>query len=510
MIKNRLEWWKNEVLAHPFIYIFLAIILLSALFLRVYRVTDLLGFYYDQGRDALVIWNLWHSGKPFLIGPVTGLTGIFLGPFYYYLIAPFYLLGRGNPAYPAVFLAFLSVCALGVVYYLGWEMHSRLAGLIATAIGAFSYYVVLASRWLSNPTPILLTSVLLLLAFWKILTSKGKYESRNWWLAVALLVGLSMQFESASAIFYFPITVVFTFWQWKKFPPKRQFLLSLLLFTLTLLPQIIFNYRHDNILFNNFSNLFYKERSFKPVTAFIWQERTNYFWSVFSTKIMPGKSTYAAFYTLLSFSLLLYFRSKLTDRRTLLLFALFLIIPMIGYLLFQGNYGNIYDYYMTGYYLPMILLFSLGLANLWYSALGKVTLVFFFVLFFQINLVPLRNYLQNGYSIRMETQLASVNWIYNSAKVNGVKEYNVDVYIPPVIPYPYDYLFLWQGNMKCSDNTCGLVTDRRLPDVYLLYEEDNENPVRFQSFLGRYKDTTEVIEQKKFEGITVERRKRIL
>ena len=32
-----------------------------------------------------------------------------------------------------------------------------------------------------------------------------------------------------------------------------------------------------------------------------------------------------------------------------LLFALFLIIPAIGYILFQGNYGNIYDYYLTVY-----------------------------------------------------------------------------------------------------------------------------------------------------------------
>ncbi|MBI4157851.1 hypothetical protein HY502_03320, partial [Candidatus Woesebacteria bacterium] len=78
----------------------IGLLLISAFLLRVYRVGEILGFYFDQGRDALIIWDLWHSGKLFLIGPTTGIAGIFRGPFYYYLIAPFYLLGGGDPVYP--------------------------------------------------------------------------------------------------------------------------------------------------------------------------------------------------------------------------------------------------------------------------------------------------------------------------------------------------------------------------------------------------------------------------
>src|SRR3989304_6618507 len=86
-------------------------ILVLAFFVRVYRQSELLGFYYDQGRDALIIWDLWHKATPFLIGRVTGLPGIFLGPFYYYLIAPLYLIGGGNPLYLSAFLAFITVVA---------------------------------------------------------------------------------------------------------------------------------------------------------------------------------------------------------------------------------------------------------------------------------------------------------------------------------------------------------------------------------------------------------------
>src|SRR3989304_9348625 len=123
--------WKHEIQPHTAYYLLLTSILFLALFVRVYRVGDLLGFWYDQGRDALIIWKLWHEGKFFLIGPVTGLAGIFLGPLYYYLIAPLYLIGGGNPIYPVVFLAFLSTIAIFLLYFLGRQMHSREAGIFA-------------------------------------------------------------------------------------------------------------------------------------------------------------------------------------------------------------------------------------------------------------------------------------------------------------------------------------------------------------------------------------------
>src|SRR5689334_11801918 len=117
--KSDLGWLKSDLRSHRLFYIFILAVFVLALFVRIYRTEDLMGFYYDQGRDGIVIWKLWHEGKPFLIGPVTGLAGIFLGPLYYYLIAPFYLIGGGDPKYPAVFLSFLTVAALPILYFLG-------------------------------------------------------------------------------------------------------------------------------------------------------------------------------------------------------------------------------------------------------------------------------------------------------------------------------------------------------------------------------------------------------
>lgn len=207
-MKRSLKNVEREVKSHTTYYLLLAAILLLSLFIRVYRLDELLGFYFDQGRDALVIWDLWHKGRFFLIGPVTGLTGIFLGPFYYYLLAPLYLIGGGNPLFPAYFLAFLGTLAVLMMYLLGVKMHSRTAGIIAAILGGFSFQIYNHSRWLSNPSPILFTSMILLWSMWEI-ANKGK---SYWWVIAALTIGVSLHFESASATFYIPMFALFALW----------------------------------------------------------------------------------------------------------------------------------------------------------------------------------------------------------------------------------------------------------------------------------------------------------
>src|SRR3989337_859181 len=112
-------------------------ILLLAFFVRVYRIDKLLGFYFDQGRDALVIWDFWKNGKLFLIGPTTGIEGVFRGPWYYWLITPFYILGKGNPVWPSVFLSLTTVVGIFLAYKLADKLAGKWAGIIAAIVGSF-------------------------------------------------------------------------------------------------------------------------------------------------------------------------------------------------------------------------------------------------------------------------------------------------------------------------------------------------------------------------------------
>lgn len=503
------KWWgavTTEVKGHPRIYLVLALVLAGAFFVRTYRLHDLLGFYYDQGRDALVIWRLWHEGKLFLIGPVTGLAGIFLGPAYYYLIAPFYLVGGGDPVVPAVFLAFLTTLAVFVVYFLGREFHSREAGLAAAFITAFSYNIFLASRWLSNPTPLLLSSLLLLWSMWKIV----KGASSWWWVVASLLVGISLHFEAASAVFFLPVMLIFLIWQKRRI--NRRFLLfSSLAFVLTLAPQIVFNLRHENILFQNFYKILFEENSFRLSFWEVLQERKRLYWDVFRGMTFWDWPVFATIFFVLSGAAVLSFWKRASREPGVPILLLFIITPLVGLLAFQGNYGNVYGYYLTGIYLPFVLLFAIGLGELWKSKQGRVAVLIFFILFFFRNGVAIRNYLtedvvEGPVRIALEPQLKAVDWVFRDA---AGRDFNVDIYVPPVIPDAYDYLFLWQATRRCGQALCGLKLEERVPLLYTLYEADPPHPERLEAWLARQAGIGEVEKTATFGGITVERRQRI-
>src|SRR3990167_9971225 len=291
---------------------------------------------------------------------------------------------------------------------------------------------------------------------------------------------------------------------------KVIFVISILLFGLTLLPQIAFNYKHENILFNNFQKVLVEEKSFQsPFTSYNLTKKRDFFWGVFSSKIFPGIVKYANIYYLAGLLGIVFALRKIP--KTISLLIIFIGVPMIGYFFFQGNYGNIYDYYMTGYYLPMILLFSLGLGLLWKNLIGRIIVITFLIVFLRMNWPLVGNLIAAGVDgpthITLGNQLQAVNWVFEDA--SALKEFNVDVYVPPVIPHAYDYLFLWQASKRCGRNLCGMIKEPQKKTVYVLYEVDPPHPERLEVWLSRYEENSVIEEEVKFGGITVQRRKRI-
>lgn len=505
MVNKIKTWWKkltSEVSGHRAVYLLLGVILFAAFFLRVYRINDLLGFYYDQGRDAQIIWDLWHKGKFFLIGPTTGIAGIFRGPFYYYLIAPFYLLGGGNPVWPSVFLSLTTVVAFFFVYLLGTKIADRTTGIIGAIIASFSFNLVMTSRWLSNPTPMLLLSVVLIWAMLKVT------EGKRWvWLVIAFVTGASLfHFGSAAEVFYFPAIAIFALWQRKNLPNKKGVLLSMILFLITALPLIVFDLKHEGILQNNISKFLVGEKSFALPTWKFINEKIGFYYEVFTNKIFHGRyDREKIVLSLLAFFFVFYLSKMLRNEKIKVLLLLF-VAPILGLTFFQGNFGNIYDYYLTGYYLIFVLLVAVTLGYVWKTKLGKIFVLYFMYLFLMNNYDVLKYKLSDKCSGELSVcyinQKQTIDWIYKSS--NG-ENFNVDVYVPPVVPYAYDYLFTWfgvkiHGREPLKENTNLL---------YTLYEVDPPHPERLDSWLARQKGIGKIEDEVNFGGITVQRRKRI-
>lgn len=537
MEKNLQRKWsdlRKEIGSHKLVYILLAVCFVGGLFIRTYRTGQILGFYYDQGRDAKEIWELWHEGDFFLIGPTTGIAGIFRGPFYFYLIAPFYLLGGGNPLVPSYFLALLSMLAIVIMYYLGAKINGRTTGIFAAILGSFSFYIMVASRWLSNPTPMLLLSMLLLWNLFFLYDNNvkklSKQNSRNLlfgWTSLSFIAGISLfHFGSSGEFFYFPALAIFALWQiyrrftyntnttsyWSKLITSfgqtigvKGFIYSLLAFLFTVSPLVLFDFLKGHILSQNIREFLFQGESFKTDFQTVFTERIEFYYSVFTSKLFHWIRT-RELVLLYSLGLgFIVFLPKILKNAYARIVLLVMVSPLVGLLFFQGNFGNIYDYYLTGYYLIFLLVVAIVLGHIWTYKLGKLFIIFFFYVFISWNGMVTRYYIIAGVdgpeTIAFGNQKQAIEWIYDDA--TG-REFNVDVYVPPVIPHAYDYLFMWYGSM----NKYYPVKQEQIELLYTLYEVDPPHPERLDEWLVRQQGIGSVEEEVSFGGITVQRRHR--
>lgn len=159
-----------------------------------------------------------------------------------------------------------------------------------------------------------------------------------------------------------------------------------------------------------------------------------------------------------------------------------------------------------------VLIFSTALAAFARKFVGFVIVFAFIAFFLGDNLVILESYMSGVVDspnhISLGSENPAVDWVIEDSKERG-EEFNVDVYVPPVIPHAYDYLFLWRTTQECGVDLCNMQLDRRVPLLYTLYEVDPPHPERLEAWLERQKGIGVVEDTVIFGGVTVERRTRI-
>ena len=483
--------------------ILLLVIWLGGLWVRVYRQGDLLGFYYDQGRDALQVTKILAAKNFPAIGPTTGLSGIFLGPFWFYLLAPLYFIGHGDPAVAAALVGAVDSLTIFLLYGLGKKFVNEKVGLIAAFLWAFSYWIIRSARWFSNPSLLPFFTVLL---FWS-LSEWLLRQKEKWFLAIALWLAVSLQLEAASAVFYFPaiLLLALTFRRRIKFGSKNKYLwggIAILLFSL--LPQAAFEIKNRFLMTRNFLGFLTGKvntesgRSWAWPTFSIIKERLIWYHHVFFAQFDPNLRW--SFW--LVFLFWFFFLAVILRRRNefVRLVFLFVLTPLFFLFFFVGNYGHLYDYYLTGFLPGFVFLLAYVLIQL------PLTILLILLLYFSWqNGLLTRNYLIAGVDgpthITLGNQKQVINWVCQDA---GRQNFNVDVYVPPVIPYAWDYLWQWYG---CQKLHC-CPAKKNVTRLYTIWEVDPPHPERLKAWLERQAGIGKIEKQARFGGIGSERRKR--
>lgn len=220
------------------------LLLALALFVRIYRLESTLTFLEDEGRDLLVVKRMFDTGKPALLGPQTSTGNMYLGPAYYYFIAPSLLVSDMSPLGPAAFIALTGVLTVYLLYYLGHKWYSGRVGYLAALLYALLPLPIAFTRNSWNPN---LAPLISLVAVW--MTARivrGEGSSRRNYLALGASLGFLVQLHYMALLLVAAIGLALLVSSWHKL--KQLFLgaaLALLAAFVTLSPFVIFEVRNN-------------------------------------------------------------------------------------------------------------------------------------------------------------------------------------------------------------------------------------------------------------------------
>lgn len=357
MIKNIVNFIKEN----KYEVLILVFILLLASFLRLYKIDEYMTFLGDEGRDAIVVRRLLVYFDPILVGPGTSIGNMYLGPLYYYLIAPSLLLAGFSPVGPSVFVALVGVLTVFLVWKFGHEWFGKVAGLIAAFFYAISPTVIVYSRSSWNPNVMPFFSLLSIYSVWKVYKSRGASREVGWWMAI---LGISYAFCLQShylGLLLLPTIGVFLFIKYLKLKKEKSLkpfvknsIIGLILFLFLMSPLVIFDARHG---WNNFAAIrkFFTVRQ-ETVSIRPWNAipKTFPIFVKVNTSLLAAKNVEVGKWLTIGMVgiaiwLVLFKKKSIIRNSSYVVLAVWLVFALLGLGLYKQE---IYDHYY-GFFFPV-------------------------------------------------------------------------------------------------------------------------------------------------------------
>ena len=389
--------------SRPAALFFLVVI---ALLLRLYKLETLFNFDYDAAFQAQYAYQLLANHKFSLVGQELSFQGFFLGPVHSLVEAVPYFFCNLSPACTPYFFASIGFLT-GVMFYL---LFRRILGPKVTFLAVFIYlisYAQIKYEMGVNSNNLIIPTVLLsLFCLVKYFGNKNKFLVPG-----SFLLGLAV-------INFNPVVVLFAvaFAIAALLRPKRNyriFIISIFAFLLNLLPLLIFNLRHENLLITNFIKFLAinsqpHDYLFKS-GELIWNNLLPFYLNYLS--IGANIITKLGLIIVLVIGLI-YLKNDLKNKRIFWFFAGLIIIYILGFTLYASH---VPPYYFTAT-LPIFLLI-IATAIVKY----KLPLIIFIVAFTILNVTALaRSSSQISYKYKNQ----AVRYIIEDSRDKSFKLYN--------------------------------------------------------------------------------------
>lgn len=215
----------------------LILILISGALLRAWHPLQLFQYSHDQDLAGWFIRDVLVSHHFRLIGQETSSHGIFIGPYFYYLLIPFYLLTKMDPAGTLLLSIILGTFAIFSIYYVFLKISTKNTALIGALVYSLSVLIIFTDREVDPTQPVMLWTIWFLFAIWKIL--KGK---RGGYLIIGLLVGVIWSIN-LQLVIVLPLILLAQIFSGKKINLK-ELIIGILIAIILNIPFAAFEVRH--------------------------------------------------------------------------------------------------------------------------------------------------------------------------------------------------------------------------------------------------------------------------
>lgn len=407
-------------------------------------------FWYDPARDFLI--SVTYLQKPGLIGPTTGIPGLFYGPYWNWAITLLFHLSKD----PRFITIVLLTSAYGLLLpFILWKLARFWGNKVSLIIyllfasSYFSYYVFL---W--NIHHASLFYFLLLWAFATTVQKKPNITQLVSWIGVGAIAGLilntQVSFGIAVSIASFVSMLVTTPYLHKSFKKTIQFaFLKLFFFSggfiALLLPFILFEIKHGfnqvKSIITMISNSLLYNSAVVGQTGLTHAQINDTFIS------LPGVLFHSQILGLCFISFLLGFclwkitqwKKDTHPTNNILLFALLTLAALVY--TFHSTKNPVWSYHFNG--TEVVILAILGVLLARFSFL-KVGLGLWACFVFVGAMVSL--YIPNSINPLSLPNLVTKEHIVKTILTDSQQmPFSVAVFSPAIYTFDFDYLFWWLG-----------------------------------------------------------------
>ncbi len=373
----------------------------------------------DEGRDVLVVKRMIVDHKFTLLGPITSVGSMYMGPVYYYFMAPFLWIANLNPVGPAIMVALFGIATIGLLYYTARFFHPTI-GLLAAFLYAVSPLPISYGRSSWNPNIVPFFALLIILSLLQIIVKK-KYL---WLIIAGLSLGILLQLHYVTFMF---ILIILSCLSIIKFRiPVKYYFASSAAFFLSYSPFLLFELRHQFVNTQAVFRFILESQNSQslPFIISFWQTVSDVFIRLFwRLTVLESAELTKLFILVLAMTLFFYWKKKKEERIALKVVLLWLGVGIFSYGLYRGV---VYDYYLGSlfplpYLLTAITTHYLWRRERWLKILSAVIILL--LIFFNLKNSPLRldpnNMLKNTETISRFVFEKAENKPYNFALIAG-------------------------------------------------------------------------------------------